>query len=169
MAPSKDYITVETLKQVLNDTLDAKLDEKLQFIKEMNNDQKILKEKVSELENKINALENYSRRNNIVVQGIPYHENEIALEVAISARELVGVRLDSKDTDIAHRLRSKNSKLPPLFVIKLVNRYKKIEMITGAKKLKPTAEKIGGGSTTKVHYNDHLSPESTHFHCRQRY
>lgn len=33
-------------------------------------------------------------------------------------------------------------------------------MITQARKMKPTAKKIGGGKTMKVFYNDHLTPEN---------
>lgn len=46
MTPGKDYVMVETLKQVLNKTLDKKLDKKLKFVEEMHKDQKIIKEKV---------------------------------------------------------------------------------------------------------------------------
>lgn len=60
------------------------------------------------IESKVNALGNYSRRNNVVVQGIPYQENENLLEVAISAGELVGVNLDARDLHIVHRFRNKN-------------------------------------------------------------
>lgn len=75
-----------------------------------------------------------------MVQGIPFQENENPLEVAISAGELVRVNLCTNDIDIAHRLRSKNDKIPLPFIIKLVNWHKKIKMIAQARKLRPTAE-----------------------------
>lgn len=68
----------------------------------MNEDQKILKAKVTKIEITVNALENYSRCNSVVVQSIPYQENENPLKVTINAEELVGVNLNLRDIDIAH-------------------------------------------------------------------
>lgn len=157
-----EFVTVEILKKVLNDTLEEKLEEKLKFAKEAVQDTKVLKKQIAKLESKVKSLENYSRRNNIVIHGIPYSNEENVMEVAQKAGKLVGVSLEPRDIDIAHRLRSKNEKLPPPFIIKLVNRYKKFEIMAQARKLKPTAEKIGGEKKTKVFFNDHLTPEAQH-------
>lgn len=142
--PKPEYITIESLKKVLNETLEKNLNEKLKFVKEIHKDHNILRTKVAEVETRVKTLENYSRRNNVVIQGIPFQKEENPLEVAISAGELVGVNLDPRDIDIAHRFKSKNDKLPPPFIIKLVNRHKKIEIISQARRIKPTGEKMGG-------------------------
>ncbi len=121
----------------------------------------IPKTKVTKIEAKVEALENYSKRN-AVISGIIYQENENPIEVAIKAGELVDVSLEARDIDIAHRLRSRNDKILPPFVIKLVNRYKKIELITQARKIKPTVERLGGGAAMKIYYNDYLTTENQH-------
>jgi len=167
MAKNKgDFVTVENLQSILESTLsriiDEKFEEKLKGYSEIIKENKELKAKIAKLEKKADDTDKYLRRNNVVVSGIPYHVGENAMEVAMSAGELVGVQLSPQDIDIAHRLRSrkepkaKDRKFPPPFVIKLVHRHKKIELIKQAKQIKPTAESMGGPKKTKVFYNEHL-------------
>ncbi len=112
MTHKPEYLTAEVLKAILNETLD----EKLKIVPELQAENKTMKDKISQMEGKVIALENYSRHNIIVVHGIPY------TEVAMNKGNLVGVHLEGRDIDIAHRLKSRNTVLPPPFVIKIVNR-----------------------------------------------
>lgn len=64
-----------------------------------------------------------------------------------------------KDIDIAHRLPSNNKELPAPIIIKLVNRHKKVEIMSKAKVKKSTADKMGGNKNTRIFFNDHLTPE----------
>ncbi len=126
--PAKtDCITVEILGKVLNETLEEKLEEKLRFVKEIHNATKIWKTKVTKIEVNVRALKNCCRCHNVVISGISYQENENSIEVAIRAGELVGVSLEARDIDSAHRLRCRNDKLPLP--------YKKIEISQGREKL----------------------------------
>ncbi len=72
---------------------------------------------------------------------------------------LVGVDLEERDIDTAHRLKSRNTVLPPPFAIKMVNGHRKIETMRKVTKVKPTAERLGGDKAVKIYFNDLLTPE----------
>ena len=91
-----------------------------------------LREKTDCLKAKLDNLESYTRRNCIVIQGIPIQTYENPIEVAVKVCEMVGVKLDWKKLDVAHRL-PKSRKLPetnpPPFIMKLLSRFKKEEIV----------------------------------------
>ena len=81
-------------------------------IKRLQEENKKLKEKCSKLENDIvsnnessvNALEQYGRRNNIVVSGIPGHVSERDLEeTVISLFSDIEVNVSANDVEACHR------------------------------------------------------------------
>lgn len=164
MGNDNDPVTVGTLTL----TLEKFFVEKFSFLENIVEENKKMKEKVEELNLRVVELEThldeqaaYSRRNNVVIHGIPIKENEKEMEVAKMIGELVGVSLKEEDIDAAHRLRStqKNKNAPP-FIIKLVSRFKRAELIKKAKEIKPTAERCGGDPRNKIFYADHLTKKN---------
>jgi len=161
MPNDSDPVTIGTLTT----TLEKFFVEKLSFLEKLVEENNKLQEKVEELNKKVESMEMslddqaaYSRRNNIVIHGIPMQENGNELAIAKMAGDIVGVRLKDEDIDAAHRLQSteRNKNAPP-FIIKLVNRFKKTEMIKQARAKKPTAEKYEGAPQYKIFYTDHLT------------
>lgn len=150
-------ITTSNLKQVLSEILDKKLDEKLQPVMEAINEVKPFKEKIDQMELALDEMESYSRRNNIIIHGIPKKVDENPIEVAIKACDAVGVKLDYQEIDAAHRLPQRKSSMDPPFIIRLVSRFKKEEIMCNARTKKPTAEVFGGDSKLRLFYNDHLT------------
>lgn len=161
-------LTVDNLKQVLNEILDQKFEEKLHVLKEVIEDVKVINSRIERLESAHADLENYSRRNNIVIYGIPKIEEENPIEVAIKACEVAGVTLDHKEIDAAHRLPQKKKTTDPPFILRLVSRFKKEEIIYKARETKPTAKKLGGSNQTKLFYNDHLTTRNQEIFMRAK-
>lgn len=127
------------------------------IIRDLSDEFMNMKNKVCQNEHRIDDLDNYSRRNNVVFHGVPRIESENPIDLAVKLGAIVGVIIEPRDIDIAHRLPSKNTKLPPPFIIRFVNRWKREEVMEAAKIAKPTAECMGGGRDMKIYCNDHLT------------
>lgn len=108
----------------------------------------------------LEALKNYTRKDNVVITGIPYTENEDSYEVAIKAAGAVGLQISRKDIVDCHRLpAAKRGSSAPTFIIKFVNRENKRQLIDGYRRTRPTADFFDGGDkNTKVYANEHLAP-----------
>ncbi len=104
----------------------------------------------------------YTRKNNVVLYGLPQMKNESALELAVEIGNAIDVPISVSDIDVAHRLKVRytNSKLPPPFIIRFVKRWKGDEVKTQVKAKKLTAAAFGGKIGTKIFCNDHLSPRN---------
>ena len=87
---------------------------------------------------KLDELEQYDRRQNLEMVGVPYNETENATKVAIDLAETLGVKLN-EDITITHCLPSKQlsahtrqgkpeSNIHPLIKVKFVNQYKRNEL-----------------------------------------
>ena len=82
------------------------------IIKRLQEENKKFREKCSKLENgvvsdesSVNALEQYGRRNNIVVSGIPGHVSERDLEeTVISVLSDIEVNVSANDVEAFHRI-----------------------------------------------------------------
>lgn len=156
-----DPVTIGALKA----SLESFYVEKLSFLENIVKENETLKNEVKNLNHRVNELEliiddqaAYSRRNTLVVHGIPLQQDESEIGIAKLIGEIVDVSLKDEDIDAAHRLRpsSKNMNAPP-FVLKLVSRFKKAELMLKAKKMKPTADVCGGDAKKKIFYADHLT------------
>ena len=109
-------------------------------------------------------LESYTRRNNIVIHGIPIQDDNNPIAVSLKVCEAIGVKLEANEIDAAHRL-PKSKKLPettpPPFIMKLVSRFKKEEIVSMAKERQPTAETLGGNVQTRIFFNDDLTRKNS--------
>jgi len=112
----------------------------------------------------VEDLENYSRRNNVIIHGIPIQENENPLDIAVTMSKVVGVDINYKDIDAAHRLPSLKNKVSPPFIMRLINRTVKSQIIINAKNLakqqKLNASLVGGDPKLRFYYSEHLSKKN---------
>ncbi|XKL66088.1 hypothetical protein PGB90_009508 [Kerria lacca] len=151
--PNNNPITVDQLKSIL----DQFFNEKFGFLENILLKNKQLKEKIQILEERMDSIESYSRRNNIIVHGVPRQENENPLELALEICKTTGTEIESYEIDEAHRMPSRNREISPPFIIKLTNRFKKAEIMKNYKKKKITAEIWKGNSNNRIFFNDHLT------------
>ena len=112
-----DIITSQfSLQKTITDRL---VDDNKKLRKKVND----LEERILDVENDINQTDNYIRRNNIEIHGIPVNVKDEKLEeTVINIAKKVDVDLKSDDIEACHRLRRHtNSRLNPV-VVRFVNR-----------------------------------------------
>ena len=70
----------------------------------------------------INELEQYSRKNNVVISGIPEHESESPAGLVIELGRILDVDIRSNDIDAAHRFGRANNRRPRPILVRFVTR-----------------------------------------------
>ena len=153
-------MTLESIKALLLETLDTKLDEKLDQLKLIKTDVDQLKAQVSKHGEQIEDSAVHDRSNNVVFYGIPYDRNEDAIDIAIEIGKSLDMNIIPEDIDTAHRLKTRNPVGPPPFIIRMVNRRKRDRMLVRTRAKQPHAGLWGGDSTQRVYANEHLSPSN---------
>ena len=82
------------------------------------------------------------------------------MDLAVDIGKASGTSLSYGDIDIAHRLKSRNVTSSPPFIISLVNRWRKEELIDRTKSLQPDASWWGVDPRIRVYANEQLSPKN---------
>ncbi|CAH2087987.1 unnamed protein product [Euphydryas editha] len=108
-----------------------------------------------------NRREQWSRRSNLEIYGIPERksENLLVLLKDIAQRIDFPLNIDC-DLDFITRVapREKNLKKPKPIVVRFLARYKKDEFLSKAKKSKIKASDLGfNNSNAQIFFNDHLT------------
>ena len=161
--PSKDAVLLEISNNIqkLNDKF-AVQENVLNRVLEEN---KNLKKKVRDLEerlfveNDINKLDTYTRRNNIEVHGIPSAIEGEALEITVKeVAKKIGIDFELNDVEACHRLHRDNGPKP--VIVRFVNRRVVEKIHKEKKKLKDTdLSDINGLSIhSKIFFNENLCP-----------
>lgn len=132
-------LTVGAMRKLLDNFYQEKVS-KLEVIVEEN---KALKEQMAKLEDAVEDLSCYTRRNNLIVYGVPAQVEERAGDFAVKLSNLVGIRVSQLEIDMAHRLPSRNKEMPQQFIIKYVSRFTKEEVLEQAKTIRPTDVYLG--------------------------
>ena len=74
---------------------------------------------------KLDAIDQYSRRQNLEFLGIPVTANEDVIDIVVKLSKLVGVDITKSDISTAHRLRPKRHSTigePPAIIAQFINR-----------------------------------------------
>lgn len=94
------------------------------------------KKKLLDLEAKLDTMENQSRRNNLLVKGVPESKGETWLDckkTVIRIAQEAGVRIQTQDIERAHRLQSKTTPRP--IIAKLVYFQDKEDIIRNQRRI----------------------------------
>ena len=112
---------------------------------------------------KLDAVDQYSRRQNLEFQGVPVTADEDVIDKVIKLSELVGVKVTKNDISTAHRLRPKRHAIvnePPPIIVRFINRNLRNQIYhnrISAKSLTETDFPISG--MTKLYINENLTQE----------
>ena len=91
----------------------------------------------------LDKLEQYGRRENIKIYGIPESANEDTTDVVVKLGNQLGVNLVRSDISIAHRLPGgRNKEKPAGIIAKFVRRERKIEVMKRKKMLKELKQSV---------------------------
>ena len=127
-----------------------------------------LKARVGVLEERISAMkkdeqeksEQYSKRNNLVISGVPFRQEEDVKILVIKIAEKCSMVFEKWDILAAHRLQArKNGDVP--IIVKFHTKKSKEELMSRAKKNNLTAELFGGKREDKLYFNEHLTVSKT--------
>ena len=140
---------IEATVSGMNDKITVAL-AKIDKIEEENNkikDQVIeLKKENLELNTKINEMDQYSRKRNVIISGIPYREHEELREIIKTLTMKLNIRIDNADINAAHRLPGKKN-----IILCLNNLDKKEELIKWSKTNKKR------NIRPEIYINEHLT------------
>ena len=109
----------------------------VQELKKLNKRTADLQNKSNEEELKLDELEQYDRRQNLELVGVPHEENEDVTQIVLDLAGTIGVDLEEGDISIAHRLpqkrrsanpRAGQRKSNPAIIVRFISRYKRNEM-----------------------------------------
>ena len=84
-----------------------------------------------------NELDQYSRRNCLVISGVPERENEITDELVIDVAKTAGITVDKADIDRSHRIGKKKPGSNRQVIVKLTTFNKREQLYQQRKDLRP--------------------------------
>ncbi|XP_046662153.1 uncharacterized protein LOC124355189 [Homalodisca vitripennis] len=117
-----------------------------------------LKDRVSILENKVDEMEQYSRKNCVETHGIPETDNDVMDHVK-SVGQALGMEITDQMIDNCHLLRKRpGSDRPPGIIIKFVRKIDAENMLQKRKGKKLSTRHLGMQSDIPVYINESLSP-----------
>uniref|UniRef100_A0A7M5X4H9 Uncharacterized protein n=1 Tax=Clytia hemisphaerica TaxID=252671 RepID=A0A7M5X4H9_9CNID len=161
----------ETIKKIKDELSKEISDAKLDIISQLKNENESLKAEVKETKSRLIKLESeninlqqYIRRNNVEICGIPDDVEISNLESkVIDVAERIGVIIDKKDIEACHRLKKGKKDKCARSIVRFINRKKCDELHQNKKKLgsKVASEKLKkAGLKGKIFINCNLAPYS---------
>ena len=92
--------------------LEVSIDSKLKQLRDLEKSCSDNTSKVNDLTNRLDHLEQYSRRNNIRILGVPMKPNEDTDAIVCDVAQQIGVTINTSDIDRSHRLMPKPGGAP---------------------------------------------------------
>lgn len=124
--------------------------------KDMKKEIKALKIEVESLKIKMNNLDQYSRKNNIIIANVPHQNNENIYELVINVLNSLDMKMNDGDFGTIHRLRATEGKIPSI-IARLTNSDKKNEIIKKAKRYKLHGKKFGFNPALPIYISEQLT------------
>lgn len=122
---------------------------------------KLLKKEVTTLRSCIDDMEQYSRRNNVLIEGVPEVKNEEPMKTIHRIAVATGFNLTEQDIDACHRLPGKKGNTKGnLLIIKFCSRIKKTNFLIYCKTKRFKCSIFGGPEEENVYVSEHLTKKT---------
>jgi len=108
-----------------------------------------------ELKRNVEENEQYSKKSNVIINGVPETNDEELRKVIGEVASCLGIELHDYDLQAAHTLPSK-SEIKPI-IVKFNNYDKQKEMIVQARKLKISSDALGLSPNVPIYIDEHLT------------
>jgi hypothetical protein len=105
----KDRAIFEDLKENV-DFLNKKYDDHLKEIKDLKSENMNLKEQIKEQNQRIDDIDQYGRRMNVLFDGIKEEKKEDTTELVIEQCQKLGINITTQDIQVTHRVGKNNNK-----------------------------------------------------------
>lgn len=140
----------------------AEIKKENDLLKKQNNE---LMDTVYDLKDRVRNLEQYSRRTNIEISGIPETPKEDAIQLLRDVGTAIGQELNEEQVMAAHRIPSYSKTRTPSLVVQFQTRMQRDSWISAFKKKQSLKAKDVNPrfKDTKVYINEHLSPDNKYF------
>jgi FtsZ-binding cell division protein ZapB len=174
----KEMGELKTSAQFLNETVETNnslmnlLKDEFATLKKQNEQllasNSAMKKEMGALQDRVRALEQYTRRNNVEVSGIPVTSGEKVVDIIKDVGVSLGVPIDEGDIAAAHRIPSYKKENVPSIVVQFQRRAVRDSWIAAFKNKRTlTASEVNRiFPSQKVWVNEHLSPENKLFLAR---
>lgn len=168
LKPIKDEIsTIKDSLSVINQSYDTlakrmdMVDSEIKTFKSVSSDISKLKSSITKLDNESSSSEQWSRRSNVEIYGIPEKKNENLFHILKAVCDRAQCQINpSSDIDFITRVapqKSDTKKTKPI-IIRFLARYKKDEFLSQVRKLKWKPSDIGfETSENSIFFNEHLT------------
>lgn len=132
---------------------------------ELRNNNDRLSSEVDDLKERMRTLEQYTRRNNVEISGIPVTANEDVVAIVKDVGSALGIAVEDSEVSAAHRIPSYRRDRTPSIVVQFHNRSTRDSVIAKFREKKILcASKVNSSfSQQKVFVNEHLSPNNKLF------
>lgn len=117
-----------------------------------------LRKQVFQHEQRIIASEQYSRKCNLEVKGLPLAEDENLVDTVSEIGRLVNEPISESDIDACHRVPAKNQTVAPNIVLQFKCRSKRDTVLEKTRKMKLSTRDFGHECSEPVFINEHLCP-----------
>ncbi|KAM7281222.1 uncharacterized protein ISCGN_006116 [Ixodes scapularis] len=112
---------------------------------------------LKENEERLLQYEQYSRRHNLEVKGIPKTETESITDLIFQIGNLIGEQITLTDIETCHRVPTREVTKSNV-IVQFQRRQKRDAVLDKAKKRKITCRDLGLPDATPVYVNEHLCP-----------
>lgn len=143
----------------------TKIDELVEGFVKLKAENKVLQKRIADLEeeNDVNTkrlqeIEQYSRRNNLIITGIPKEPNENLRTKVTKLAEKLNVNVYEQDICTVHRLSNRGE--APAIVVKMNNRDKKNQIVKEGRRKQLKCRDIGYNSDERIYCSEHLTKEN---------
>ncbi|KAM7290537.1 uncharacterized protein ISCGN_027158 [Ixodes scapularis] len=101
--------------------------------------------------------EQYSRRHNIEVKGIPKTETDNVNDLVFKLGDLIGEQIALSDIEACHRVPTRDPTKSNV-IVQFQRRQKRDSVLEKAKKKRITCQDFGLPETSSIYVNEHLCP-----------
>ncbi|XP_026330609.1 uncharacterized protein LOC113238100 [Hyposmocoma kahamanoa] len=133
------------------------LDERLKTVEKGQNEVCQLKAQISKLEEDLNSNNQWMRRNNVEIKGVPLKDRENLFDIVSKIGAKIHQPISKHDINFIARIPSRENRVKPI-VVSFLNRYLKEDFVAGARSLKSLCPAdINLEGTNRIYINDHLT------------
>lgn len=127
------------------------------IVQSRENEIKRNEEEIVSLKEKVDHLEQYSRRSSIRINGIPEQEGENTEDIVYKLGEAIGADIFSESIDRSHRVGKKDDRYTRPIIVKFTSYKHKASMMRAKKKLRDVDCQKLFRSHSKVYINEDLT------------
>lgn len=113
----------------------------------------------AELKLRVEELEQYTRKDNVLISGIPYSTQENLREKVRYLADKMGVKLAEQEINTTHRL-GDLKQAAPMTIVRLNNQDKKAEWIAQSKRQKLKGNNVGFDHNYPIYVTEQLTKQA---------